>query len=155
VINKWTNINHNKHAKEFLDELSKLNVKEKYIDPYKELAHRIFSCSINEITKEQALDLWSRFIASPRVRKEVGYGPGWPYSQFVLTLWTGDLKAISLTLLTSNVHGDFYPQLSHTLHTPFGEFNLTAEEAEAARALFINRNKFLGIPSLESILEML
>jgi len=48
------NSDHIKMAQELFSELAKSGAaREKYPDLYKELAHRMFSCSIDVITKEQ------------------------------------------------------------------------------------------------------
>lgn len=113
------------------------------------------------ITKEQAIALWFKFIDSNKVRKDKkGYGPG-GYGQFILNFELYGKKLSEVTLITNNVYEqeEFNHPISENcikaLYTPYGQFNLTCEEATECRSAWVNRDQNKGKLPYEELIKVL
>jgi hypothetical protein len=113
-----------------------------------------------KFTKEMAIDLWFKFIESKNVRKSTnGYGNG-GYMQFILTLEKMGNSIEHLTLITQGLYSNQDKKaVTETafkdLCTPYGNFNLSVEEANKCRDAWQYRDKSKNHLDYESLLTLL
>lgn len=118
------------------------------------------------ITKEQAIELWIKFIDSPSVRK-FDDQPAMIFSGFYyLTLYSKDTQIATLKLesLGKKFLGMDQTQDTYSwknmptrweYQTPYGTFILTTEESDLMRDQWMNRSILKEVPTIEQLNEYL
>ena len=111
------------------------------------------------MTKEQAIELWYRFIESSRVIKDE-CTVGMTYTYYELNLKYYGKTIAWIRLLSTPVfsgHSNSVPEEStyQTLETEYGKFNLTPQECFYMRTSWFNRDKQKGIIPINEVEKLL
>lgn len=118
------------------------------------------------ITKEQAIELWNKFIESSSVRKDDSQSAMSFTANYYLILYSKDtimahleLESLGKKFIGMDQTEDTYSWKNMPTEwkykTPYGNFILTTEESNLMRDQWMNRGKSKEVPTLEQLNEYL